>query len=321
MKIANPIYDVVFKYLMEDSKVAKIFLSSLTSMNIVSLEFLPQELSGANKDTDRTIPISIYRLDFAAKVKQKDGREKLIIIEVQKARSLSESMRFRKYLGKQYMNSEQYYIHKEKGKETKIGLPILSIYLLGESLPFLEDHPVLYIKNKLVPRYAETALDIRQQPYLQSLYHEGIIVNISALKKRRRDELEILLSIFDQSNTSDNKNLHIMNVRVEDFPEKFRPIILRLQGAAKTDEVRNTMEVEDDFFNELKEYEERVQRAESQKEEAFRQKEEAFRQKEEAFRQKEKLILLMLQNGFSKQVIAKQVGISIAEIDAIANKK
>ncbi|HHS95168.1 MAG TPA: hypothetical protein ENJ45_01155, partial [Phaeodactylibacter sp.] len=68
MKIANPIYDVVFKYLMEDSKVAKIFLSSLTSMEIVSLEFLPQELSDTNEGTDRTIPISIYRLDFAAKI-------------------------------------------------------------------------------------------------------------------------------------------------------------------------------------------------------------------------------------------------------------
>ena len=38
MKIANPIYDVVFKYLMEDSKCAKILLSALINLEIVELE-------------------------------------------------------------------------------------------------------------------------------------------------------------------------------------------------------------------------------------------------------------------------------------------
>ncbi len=44
MEIANPIYDVVFKYLMEDNKVAKIFLSAITGLEITNLEFIPQEL-------------------------------------------------------------------------------------------------------------------------------------------------------------------------------------------------------------------------------------------------------------------------------------
>ncbi len=29
MQIANPIYDVVFKYLMEDAKIAKLLISSI----------------------------------------------------------------------------------------------------------------------------------------------------------------------------------------------------------------------------------------------------------------------------------------------------
>ncbi len=44
MDIANPIYDVVFKYLIEDNNVAKIFLSSITGLEITNLEFIPQEL-------------------------------------------------------------------------------------------------------------------------------------------------------------------------------------------------------------------------------------------------------------------------------------
>ncbi|MBU0766111.1 MAG: hypothetical protein KJ607_14910 [Bacteroidetes bacterium] len=38
MKIANPIYDVVFKYLMNDNRVAKLLLSSILEKEIVELE-------------------------------------------------------------------------------------------------------------------------------------------------------------------------------------------------------------------------------------------------------------------------------------------
>ena len=36
--IANPIYDAVFKFLMEDKKVAKIFLSALLKKDIIDLK-------------------------------------------------------------------------------------------------------------------------------------------------------------------------------------------------------------------------------------------------------------------------------------------
>ena len=44
MQIANPMYDAVFKHLMEDKKIAKLFLSALTGLDIRSLQPLPQEL-------------------------------------------------------------------------------------------------------------------------------------------------------------------------------------------------------------------------------------------------------------------------------------
>ena len=50
MEIANPIYDVVFKYLMEDNRAARIFLSAVTGRDIVSLEFLGQKLSTEKKE-------------------------------------------------------------------------------------------------------------------------------------------------------------------------------------------------------------------------------------------------------------------------------
>ena len=43
VKIANPIYDVVFKYMMEDNAVAKLLVSSIIGEEIVSLDTKPQE--------------------------------------------------------------------------------------------------------------------------------------------------------------------------------------------------------------------------------------------------------------------------------------
>ncbi len=43
MEIANPIYDVIFKYLMEDNEIASLIISTITNEDIVELEFLPQE--------------------------------------------------------------------------------------------------------------------------------------------------------------------------------------------------------------------------------------------------------------------------------------
>ena len=41
--IANPIYDSVFKYMMEDDRVAKILLSALLQKDIIDLQMKPHE--------------------------------------------------------------------------------------------------------------------------------------------------------------------------------------------------------------------------------------------------------------------------------------
>lgn len=316
MKIANPIYDVVFKYLMEDLKVARTFLSILIGKQITKLQVLPQELS-ADKDKEKDASqevqsqpnLSIYRLDFSAHVTTASGEEEIIIIEVQKARIYSDSMRFRRYLGKQYMNSQLFTLDRSvKGKVRKYGLPIMSVYFLGESLKGLEGRPVVRIHNQLIDRYSGEVLP-NNDKLLRSLYHEGIIVTIPALKPGRRDELEQLLAIFDQSNHTDTMN--ILNIKVEDYPPKLHSILRRLQKAVEEKEIRRGMDIEDEFLRDLEEYEERIERAERRNEELQRQKEEAQRQKEEA-------ILLMLQSSLSKQKISESLGISMEEIEAIA---
>ena len=312
---------------MEDARVARLFLSAIIQREIIDIQFLPQELSGVkSQDSIKTsLNLSIYRLDFSAKVKDTAGNEELIIIEVQKTRMYGDIMRFRRYLGKQYMNEHHHAIIKDHtGKEYQIGIPIFSIYFFGTSLEGYGDHPIVQIKIEAKDHVTGEKIK-NTDVWIKSLYHEGTIINIPALKGHRRGELELILSVFDQENRT--KDMHILNVKEQDFPAKFQPIIRRLKQAVEVKEVRDVMEIEDDFVKEINEYENRVNKQTHLLEEAQRQKEIALRNQEIALcnqeeerRQKEEAILLLLQNGISAERIAEQLNLPLAYVESL-NKR
>jgi len=71
------------------------------------------------------------------------------------------------------------------------------------------------------------------------------------LKERRRNDIEKLLAIFDQSHKVDNDN-QIINLNEEDFPEKYKEIIRRLVKANSEPEIRRKMDLEDDLIDEIR---------------------------------------------------------------------
>ena len=75
--IANPIYDVVFKFLMEDQKVARILLSALLKKEILELEMHRHEYTSMEQTR-----ISLFRIDFSARLHEADGSEHLVLIEL-----------------------------------------------------------------------------------------------------------------------------------------------------------------------------------------------------------------------------------------------
>lgn len=50
MKIANPIYDVVFKYLMEDERIARTILSALLKKDVVKVDMRAHEYSNDERE-------------------------------------------------------------------------------------------------------------------------------------------------------------------------------------------------------------------------------------------------------------------------------
>ncbi len=67
MVIANPIYDVVFKRMMENEKVAKFFIGTLLEQTIEVVSVKPQEFNYTNE----LAGLAVFRLDFIATIKQK----------------------------------------------------------------------------------------------------------------------------------------------------------------------------------------------------------------------------------------------------------
>ena len=244
VEIANPIYDVVFKYMMEDNAVAKLMVSSIIGEEIISLDPNPQERTVEKKDEKSNQTLTVYRLDYAAKIKTPEG-QKLIIIELQKASLPSDIMRFRGYLGNQYADKNNSITREDGSTEA---LPIYTIYFLGDELG-IRRTPVLKVFPCVIDMGDQQIIDAKSE-FIDSLNHHSWIVQISCMQEPRRNELELLLSVFDQNNrTSDN---HILNVREEDFPEKYRPLIRRLKQASTDPEVKKQMKAEDDVFDYMK---------------------------------------------------------------------
>ena len=131
-------------------------------------------------------------------------------------------------------------------------MPILSIYLLGHSLTHT-DLPVIRVVRQDLDASGREQPACREE-FIESLTHDSIIVQIPFLNRRRQTDLECLLGIFDQSQ-KDPADAHTLSIREEDYPEKFHTVIRRLIKAISEPDVRETMDVEDDYLEELEDME------------------------------------------------------------------
>ena len=282
MEIANPIYDVVFKYMMEDNTVAKLVVSSIIGEEVLELDPKPQERTREKlKIGIDDSSLTVYRLDFSAKIKIPNG-QKLIHIEMQKASLPTDIPRFRRYLGEQYIDPS----NNISTPDGAVGLQIYCIYFLGKDLGI--DAPVLEI-NSQVKDVATSEIIVTRSDFIDSLHHKSWVVQINCLKARRRNELEELLAVFDQGNIT--KDWHILNVSEEDFPEKFRPIIRRLKSAASDSKVKKQMKAEDEFVRYLQDCI-RVERDKviEEKDKTIEEKDKSLAEKDKSLAEKDREI-------------------------------
>ena len=317
--LANPIYDSVFKYLMEDERIARTILSALLKKRVVKVEQRPHEYVNTSRNS-----ISMFRIDFAATICEDDGHEHLVLIELQKTWLETETLRFRQYLGAQYSRKENI-IEDSKDKHA---LPMVAVYLLGHRVGNINT-PVVYVNHHTYDYDGNLLESDEPNPFVESLTHNSIIVQIPLLHGHINNRLDKILSVFDQTNAS-KSNKQTIEVNEDEYAgdSEMEYIVRRLLSAASNPDVRQDMNVEDEFFKAIEDRDTELMvkdkaikardKAIKARDEAIKEREEAIKEREEALKVKNKLLTNAIEGMLSKnmdiQTIASILGMSELEL-------
>jgi len=305
MIIANPIYDVVFKKMMENEKVAKFFIGTLLEQTVESVEVKPQEFTYI-KDLDQNDPevikfikekvqerlaINVFRLDFVATIKTETGEYQKVLIEIQKAKNAVDLMRFRNYLAEQYKK-------EDKINNETVVLPITTIYILGFKLPEIES-PCIRVKREYFDLVNKITL-YQKSDFVEKLTHDSFVVQVERITSRYQTRLDKLLSVFEQRNFTDDKEITKDFIHIPDI-EEMKTITEILHYVGTDPRERRQIEIEQEAWRTVnamfEEKERKYQRqleeqrkALHQKDQALSEKEQALSEKEQALHEKDKLI-------------------------------
>ena len=319
MIIANPIYDTVFKYLLNDNQVAKVLISNILDIKVHALKLEPTEIT---LPKDALSDFTICRIDFKATITLENNENQVILIEIQKAKLESDIIRFRKYLGSQYMDPNNNALEKPNK-----AYPIYTIYFLGKTLANNTSSPIINVNREYIDNYTKEKLTEKEE-FIESLTHNSVVIQIPLLKIFRRNRLEKLLSIFEAST---NHEIEVDEVEEEDY----KLITRRLVAANSDKKVRQQMDLEDEILLELANKDRFKAQARVQIEESKAREEEAKAIAEESKKREEdakareveanQRVDTFLKNqkntinrlramGLPDEEIAEMLGLSIAEL-------
>jgi alpha-galactosidase/6-phospho-beta-glucosidase family protein len=147
----------------------------------------------------------------------------------------------------------------------------------------LSDSPIIKVDYVVSDLTTGEELN-KKNEFIESLNHKSWIVQVRQLKEKRRNELENLLSIFDQDNITNDK--HILNVDESQFSEEHQHIIRKLREAQESKQVREEMQMEDDYFNELRINAEII----AEKDKSLAEKDNALLEKDKSLAENKKTI-------------------------------
>ena len=183
LRVANPIYDSVFKYLVEDLRIAKILISALLKKEVLEVEVRKHEYTNGTRDN-----ISMFRIDFGAKVRESDGSfvESLvhdsIIVQIPRLHG-----RVNTRLEKVLSVFDQ--THKDKGNRQMLNI---------DEDNYEDDTDMMYILRRLLAAASDAKL--RQDMNVEDEYFTAIENRDTAIMNRDKKIAEQDQYIAEQSN-------------------------------------------------------------------------------------------------------------------------
>jgi hypothetical protein len=342
--IPNPIYDVVFRYLMEDMESAKIILSILINENIKQLRM--DQTSHAKKrekherdtlvhDSDVLTKIQLFHLDFVATVELSDGSEELVMIELQKAARTSDIFRFKRYISKNFQRKTEVIVENTKTKEKKVlyePVRLVPIFILNFEIENEINDPLIRVSRTNTGIFSNQIL-AKKNDYIDNLSYDLWVVQVPHLNKVDKSDFEkdeyknklySLIKLFDQSSIYKGDE-HRLKIHPSEFSPILSRVITRLQTVLSDNpDIEDDMHNEDDLFRELAEKDNTISYIETKLEEnkkALEENKKVLEEKDKALEEKDKVIYnmaaLLKKNGVPVVDICKQTGFSREEIEKL----
>ena len=280
MRVLNPHFDTVFKYLMEDLEIVKGLVEAIIKQEVVEIYPAPQESSSFElKIKYNQLPLQ--RQDFVAFIKSRTIEGKFVtekvIIEVQKSYIAPAISRFRNYL------SEKYGKKSILGNEQKY-LPIKTIYLIQKT--FNKNLPAVLGRKGIYFDVLEDSLYQGDRDEIVELFnHDSWFIQTRLLPPEFKDELMYVLSVFAPwfIDKTDEKYIVIPDDNILFQKHKLlNRILRRLEAATQNDNINRNLEMEIDYENYVDSLIEKSALSEKERNQAIAKAEEAEAKAEQA---------------------------------------
>ncbi len=326
IRVFNPIYDTVFKYLVEDERVAKILLGCILDKKIESV---------AMKSNDHIVTtpddLKLLRIDFAATIVKEDGTKEVATIELQKAFEEEEVMRFRKYMGLQISsdNNANKIVKTKRNKEKYEilkPLPIYCIYILGHKLGEGYEKALIKTKIALVDQNGDDVANKGNNDFLNAMLINIAIVQIPFLPVKPKLHVEKMLSIFDQRNKDKNQKIFIELNDNLSYGEDYEVLVSRLLKCTVNEKLRGDLDFEEEMLRVMKrnriDLEDAKLELQEVKEELTESKNQLAESQNQLAESKNQLaisIKMLSSAGVSIEKIAEELEISVEKVKEFIN--
>ena len=337
--IGNPIFDSVFKFFLADDTAARILLSALIKKKVTKLETRKNEFMQKGDNGE----ISVMRIDFGAHIVAQDANgndvDQLIIIELQKAWVNYEVPRFRRYLGQNYIASEN--IFHDAKDDRDYGLPIIAVYILNHRVGNLTE-PVTYLNRKYLDYDGNELTTGVPDKFGESLSHDCIIVQVPLLSDKIRNRAEKILQVFNQKFSVAKKGFKMQfDDTLTEGDSDMQKIVNRLSMVFTDDYTTELMIVENEEYQlhaehlaakeELAEQKEKIAEQNAiliAKEQELEQQKKQLDEKDKLLDEKDKQlaetdallstsIKMLASAGISNEQIAQKLNISVEKVEEL----
>jgi len=309
---------------------------------IKKLTFEPISYTEKIKDPKTEKEIKLFHLDFTAIIEKPDGKEELIMIEIQKANRASDIFRFKRYISANFQRKQEKEIINPRTQAVeKIHKPIrlIPIFILNFRIEN-EINDLIIKTNRIKTGIFRNKQLKKDNEFIDNLSFDIWVVQLPNLNKIQKSDyqndeyktkLYSLLKLFDQDAKNKSNNHRLLLIK-KIFPGFLERIINRLKSAdANNPDLEEQMNAEDEYLaelikrdNEISYFKQQFKKTsdELEKEKILRkEKDKALSKKDKTLGENKKIIFqfakTLKNSGKTTEEIQEQTKLSKEEIDKL----